>query len=140
MEKSCSNIGVQADGFREFAAFNAVLGSEIEPSVEDKKSDIVSANEELFALIFSVDPKTLLPSGDIAMFMNENTSPQVKQFIQMNLQRPYDVLADSNLVEGVDDDIIAQYSRNQNESVSDYRRRLYDSICKELQSQKKSDS
>lgn len=74
------------------------------------------------------------------MFMNENTSPQVKQFIQMNLQRPYDVLADSNLVEGVDDDIIAQYSRNQNESVSDYRRRLYDSICKELQSQKKSDS
>ena len=39
--------------------------------------DTIPQSEQLFNEIFTINPKTLLPDGDIAIFMSENTSPEI---------------------------------------------------------------
>ena len=44
-------------------------------------------NKTLLDVIYARDPETGLPTGDLAMFLNENTSLQVRQFISDNLHQ-----------------------------------------------------
>lgn len=73
--------------------------------------------------IFSVDPITGNPRGDIAYFLSKDGNPQVKAFIESALfsQRSDDSLRDP---ENFSDDLIVEYSRKDNESVKDYASRL----------------
>lgn len=73
--------------------------------------------------IFSVDPITGNPRGDIAYFLSKDANPQVKAFIESALfsQRVDESLRDP---EKYSDDLILEYSRNDNESVKDYASRL----------------
>lgn len=84
--------------------------------------------EELFNVIFSVDPITGLPQGDLAVFINENTSPEVKQYITQNLMLDVSSSAAPSVMakdlSSLDDDMINQLSRGSNESLSDYRDRM----------------
>lgn len=92
-----------------------------EPASPDPKQDI-------FDRIFSVDPRTKLPSGDIALFMTQNTSPEVRDFIQQNLMRPVNADTDAGKYDGLDDDIIALYTRGADEDIYDYRDRMYHEV------------
>lgn len=99
--------------------------------VEDK-----TPTKQLFDLVFSVDPVTLLPSGDLAMFMNENTSPEVRRAIEMNLMSPMDVKGDSSGYDGMSDDLIMEYMREPSESLDTYRLRMFDKIKQDVKSRK----
>lgn len=94
-------------------------------------------NRELFDIIFAVNPLTKLPDGDIAVFMNQNTSPEVRQFIQQNLQTevPDNLLAptvsDSDLEKFGGADGFENFRRRNGESIENYRDRVIDFV-KEL--------
>lgn len=73
--------------------------------------------------IFSVDPSTGLPQGDLAYFLSPNGNPQIKQWLENNLLKPRAEKVGSS-IEGVTDDMLVEMSRGDNESVEDYALRL----------------
>lgn len=86
--------------------------------------------QELFDTIFAINPLTRLPDGDIAVFMNENTSPEVRQYIQQQLMSalPQDAempsISDKDMEAFGGADGFDNFRRGENESLSDYRDRV----------------
>lgn len=90
---------------------------------ERKKPD-----DLIFDEIFAVNPLTKLPDGDIACFVNENTSESVRTFILQNLTRDNGLSSDSADFAGLDDDVIALYTRGIDEPVAHYRDRVIEDL------------
>lgn len=90
-----------------------------EPFVEDN-SEIASVLREIFA----VDERSGLPQGEIAYYLSPDGNPQIKDWLMNNLLRA----RGSNVgpsTEGVTDDMLAEFSRQPNESLDSYRERIY---------------
>lgn len=97
-----------------------------EPILSD--SDI----DRIIREIFCVDERTGLPKGDLAYYLSPDGNPVVKQWLENNLLKPRASRGDNP--SDLTDDIIAEFSRGSNESVSDYQQRLmgyYDSAVEE---------
>lgn len=134
MKRIYSNIGdVRVRGFREYDSYMDIVDQFIDPDPTPEPDIKETPLDVIFAQVFSVNPRTKLPDGDIAVFMNENTHPEVRDFIAKNLMNPNAFEADSSIVDGLTDDDIVRYSRKSGESNSDYARRLYDSIKQSLE-------
>lgn len=89
--------------------------------------------------IFSVDERTGFPKGDIAYYLSPDGNPTVKAWLENNLLKPRAVSGSS--VEGLTDDIIAEFKRQPDESLVSYQTRLmgyYDSAVAEIEKSKKS--
>lgn len=112
----------KAFGFKDFEALEGIVYSDHVPSVVDP---VPGKNDSLFDLIFAVNPKTGLPDGDLAVWMSENTSPDIKRFIELNLHGavPSDLSSSD-----VDDDTLAELTRGSDESIQDYRDRMVDYV------------
>lgn len=114
-------------GFRDFEGLKDCTFYPSENSEISLPSNSLKG-EELFNIIFSVDPVTGLPQGDLAVFMSENTSPEVKQYITQNLMLDVSSSAAPSVMakdsSSLDDDMINQLSRGSFESLSDYRDRM----------------
>ena len=91
-----------------------------EPFVDDN-SEIANVLKEIFA----VDDRTGLPQGEIAYYLSPDGNPQIKEWLLNNLMRTR-----SFSVGGTDydvtDDMLEEFSRQPNESLGDYRKRIYD--------------
>lgn len=90
--------------------------------------------------IFSVDEKSGLPIGDLAYYLSPDGNPQVKSWLENNLLKPRAASLGTS-VEGVTDDMIAEYSKGSNESAEEYTarlRRIYDDTTAEIQKFKNS--
>ena len=109
----------------------------VEPIVEVPQVDRKDKYEELLDAIYSVDPRTGVPRGDLAVFMSKDANPEIRDFIQQNL------LMDMSKEDGslslpdsvrnafrrdVTDDDIAALSRNHDESADEYAKRLSDRV------------
>lgn len=92
------------------------------PPVEENVESVDDL-KPLLDEIFSCDPVTGMPRGDIAYFLSKDGNPQVKAFIESVLfaQRSDIGMNDPSKI---DDDLIVEYSRKDNESVADYAKRL----------------
>lgn len=124
-EMSC--LGVKVYGFNQFRSLKGVEYPI--PEYEPLQEVNIDPNQSLYDLVFSVNPETNLPDGDIAMFMNENTNPDVRRFIEMNLHSPQVIDGDSaGQFSELDDDVLITLSRGQYESISSYRSRLFEYI------------
>ena len=98
------------------------------PEMDD--SELKAVLDEIFA----VDPISGFPQGDIQYFLSKDGNPQVKAWLETNLLSPRAKQSGSSL-EGVTDDFIAEYARNDGESVQSYAERLkgyYDSAKAEF--------
>lgn len=140
MRKELSNIGdVRASGYREYRDIIAVADGFDESVFNPVRSDVVRGDAGLFASIFTVDPVTNLPSGDLGMYMSDKTSPEVRLFIEQQLMR--DAGDDGSSVQSADlsDDDIVAYSRKHGESVDAYRHRVYDMLVSDIKSQSSGD-
>lgn len=104
------------------------------PSVEiGEMPDVLHSDSQLLDYIYSVDPVTSLPSGDLAIYLGDKANPEIRNFIEMNLLQenidgrssmslPDDVI---NKMKGViTDDDVAFFTRNHNESREEYADRL----------------
>ena len=102
-------------------------------SVVDPPSDTINSDSQLLDYIYSVDPVTSLPCGDLAIYLGDKANPEIRNFIEMNLLQPrsdgksvmdipQDVLNKMKSVIGDDD--IATFSRNHDESREEYADRM----------------
>ena len=95
-----------------------------EPEQIDSENTLMTSQmKEVLDEIFSVDPVTGNPRGDIQYFMSKDGNPQVKAWLETNLLAPR---RSNSGYDGkqLDDDIIAEFSRNDGESIKDYSSRL----------------
>lgn len=123
-----SPLGVRAYGFNmsRDLAVNDYPDYPIDETALMVEPD-ASSEQNLFDMVFSVDPITKLPSGDLAMLLSKNTHPDVKAFITTQLMNPTNVQAEASGKFSVlsDDDIVA-LSRDSNESLESYRYRVFE--------------
>lgn len=129
MAKIVSPCGLMAFGFNMSRSLRDSNFGEFE-KVEQEKPVDTSMEKSLFDQIFSINPLTGLPQGDLAIFMSENTSPEVKRFIEMNLHQPYNVDGDTSGRQGFTDDDVVAYMRESNETVHSYAARMLDEVMK----------
>lgn len=91
-----------------------------------------NAQDSLLELVYQIDERTGLPTGDLQYLVSDKANPQVKEFILANLMQ--DVSAAKNVAATYkmsDDDILA-LSMNKGESVEDYVARLNSSIERDV--------
>lgn len=93
---------------------------EFVPDVEPDFDD--SPLKKVLDEIFSVDPRTGAPKGDIAYFLSKDGNPEVKAWLETNLLQPRRSV--SSHPDGVTDEVIAEFSRNPGESGLEYAARL----------------
>lgn len=90
-----------------------------EPKFEYDDSQLKQVLDEIFA----VDPVSGFPKGDIQYFLSKDGNPQVKAWLESNLLQPRAVSRGTS-VEGVTDDMIAEFSRKPGETNASYAARL----------------
>lgn len=89
--------------------------------VDDKTS---KPSDSLIRLIYSPDPVTKLPTGDLSYWVSDKVNPQIKEFILNNLMTDTTPSASRSLPDGISDDDAFELSRHFGESVNDYVDRL----------------
>lgn len=105
--------------------YRQIADLDYEPIVDpERKSEVKSNVDAIYDSIFAVDPLTMLPSGDIAQFMSSKVSPEIREFIRQNLMSPVPDDGVSAKFGTLSDDDIVMFSRQQGESLEDYRSRL----------------
>lgn len=123
-------------GFRELkqaALSPCEFKTEVYESVVDGNSDF-----QLLNLIFSIDPITRLPYGDVQQFMSENVSPQIREYIRMQFLHPNNgSVIDTH---GLSDDDISELSRRSGEDSYAYRERMVSYLSSLRESAVKSES
>lgn len=92
--------------------------------VEPEFDESADSLKEILDEIFSVDPKSGFPNGDLAYWLSPEGNPNVKTWLENNLLRPR--VSSNRTMEGVTDDMIEEFSRRPDESVSEYSIRLND--------------
>ena len=107
-----------------FAVFQGIQqqdynGSEPDPEYKPSESNL----DDIIREIFSVDPISGFPKGDIQYYLSKDGNPDVKRWIENNLLTPR-VASGKSTPEGVTDDMIAEMSRQRDESVEAYSLRL----------------
>lgn len=73
-------------------------------------------------MIYAPDPETGLPSGDFAIYLGDKTSPEVREFIRLNLlqQCPDGV----GLPKELEDDVAFDFIRGKDETPAMYCQRV----------------
>ena len=103
----------------------------VDPEYVPSDSDL----DRILKEIFSVDPVSGLPKGDLAYYLSPDGNPQVKQWLETCLLKPRAISVGSSIA-GVTDELLIEYSRNSGESISAYAERLkgyYDSAKAEIE-------
>lgn len=126
--------GVDINKIFGFIDFRALKDMPIDVSDEkfDNSADNISAKDNLFSQIYAVNPLTNLPQGDIAVFMNANTSPQVRDFIVNELMKP-DGSEKATSFDGLSDDELYSLSRQHGEDIQAYKLRMFNVIRQGVQ-------
>lgn len=103
----------------------------VDPEYVPTDSDM----DRILKEIYSVDEKSGLPVGDLAFYLSPDGNPQVKAWLENNLLKPR-AASRGTSVEGVTDDMIAEFAKGSNETAEDYTARLkkiYDDTTAEIQ-------
>lgn len=124
--------------YREFRGLAAV-DDFVSPVPEVReKSERVQKDAEILAAIFSLDPLSGCPRGDIAQFMSEDTNPQIAQYIKTRLMQEQTPVGQAAVNSGLTDDDLLKLERKSGESVGDYVNRVNGFIVDDLRSRRQS--
>lgn len=91
------------------------------------ESDSVSSMDALLKLVYAKDERTNLPLGDLQYFVSDKANPQVKQFVLDNLLMDVSSAKRPMTADLSDDDLLL-FSRQKDETVEDYAKRLNTTI------------
>lgn len=72
--------------------------------------------------IFTVDPDSGFPRGDIQYYMSSDGNPQVKQWLENNILKPR--MSGGQSMDGLTDDFIAEMSQRKDETIQQYTERV----------------
>lgn len=112
---------------RDFKKIRALSGLDSNECVlsENIEPEFVLSDTQLDRIIrevFSVNPRTGIPNGDLAYYLSPDGNPQIKDWLTNNLLKPR--VTSKTSLEGVTDDMIVEFSRKSGESVLQYAERL----------------
>ena len=102
---------------------------ELDPVVSVKRD--ITELDQILNEIFSVDPISGLPKGDISYYLSPNGNPAVKEWLINNLLKPRS--NGNSSIDSLTDDMIEEYSRKPGESYESYSTRMrgyYDEASK----------
>lgn len=104
------------------------------PKRQDVKVDDRQAqpDESLVKMIYSPDPVSGLPTGDLSFWVSDKVNPQVKEFILSRLMQDVSKAANAKLPDGISDEDALSMSRLPGERMDAYVERLNDQISKTL--------
>lgn len=119
MLKLLSKEQLLRNGFNEFT--KSTYGTKCEAT------EVAEVSEPLLDVIFAPDPITLLPKGDIAVYLSKDTSAEVKSFIQANLMS--EVIPDTPYI-GEDDELF-DFIRRPHETREAYAKRLNEGLSRD---------
>ena len=97
----------------------------VTPVVDPDYVPVEDEMQRILREIYSVDENTGLPQGDLAYYLSPDGNPQVKDWLVNNLLKPR-AISQGSSVEGVTDDMLAEYAKGRDEAADDYRQRLSD--------------
>lgn len=90
-----------------------------------------TSQDDLLDLIFAIDPVTGFPSGSLAQYLSDNTSDEVRDFIEKHILVDLPSLTDSSLPEAVnmafrelEPDFQLNLMRKPFESLGEYEHRV----------------
>ncbi len=106
--------------FSTYEGLDLSIHDEPEEIVPDK---MISEFDNLINEIFSIDPVSGLPRGDIQYYLSKDGNPEVKAWLERNLLMPRASSSGSSL-EGVTDDLIYEMNPQSGESFEDYVARI----------------
>lgn len=86
----------------------------------------------LLEAIYAPHPISGFPTGDIACYVSDKTSPEVKNFILQNIMIDTSAAKLPSAPAGVDDEVIESLMRRDNESSFDYASRINDYMQSEV--------
>ena len=90
-------------------------------SVEVKKTP----QDALLSVIYAIDERTKLPTGDLVYYVSDSVNPQIKEFILKNLLMDVSAAANPTFdTKEISDDLALDLMRQPNETPDDYRIRL----------------
>lgn len=126
---------MKKEAYKRIDAFSRFSESDLE-HIQKKNSSMlidvvetqVNATDNLLNVVYAVDERTQLPTGDIQYLVSDKANPQVKQFILDNLMQDVKSSANNPVPYDFDEDIMLELSMRDGESVSDYADRLNTSI------------
>lgn len=95
----------------------------VTPVVDPEYVPVEDDFQRILREIYSVDELTGLPKGDLAYYLSPDGNPQVKAWLESNLLKPRAVKQGTS-IEGVTDDMLAEFVKGRDESVDAYRERL----------------
>ena len=117
----------------EYIKFSMYEGLDNDPCIIPDPVPVKSESDldRILDTIFDVDPVSGLPFTDIQYYLSPNGNPEVRDWLSNNLLKPRSDASGKSL-DGVSDDLIHEFSRGVNESIDDYRERIFN-IRKEAQ-------
>ena len=97
------------------------------------KNDVSEKYKQLLDIIYSVNPQVGYPQGDLAVWLSENASKEVRDFVEQNLihsdapSSPVEMSTSllNELRTKITDDDVAAFARKRGESSDDYAARMY---------------
>lgn len=92
----------------------------------------VKPEDSLISIIYSPDPISGLPTGDLNFWVSDKVNPQIKDFILSRLMQDTSSAVNAKLPDGISDADAFALSRHSGESVSQYVERLNGEINRTL--------
>lgn len=87
-------------------------------------------NESFIKMVYTIDERTKLPTGDIHYLVTDDVNPALKEYVLKNLMFDTSSIANPPLPDGVPDDVAVALARDSREDTPTYIQRLnrfYDS-------------
>ena len=114
---------MRIEDYRRLSFFKNIDVDSVSPVEDVPYKRFNGSLESILNEIFSVDPVSGLPKGDIAYYLSSDGNPDIKNWLQSNLLAPR-VSSGQSTPEGVTDDLIAEMSRINGESIDSWQNRL----------------
>lgn len=83
-----------------------------------------SPDTSLLRLIYSVDERTKVPTGDLTYYVSDKANPEIKQYILNNLMMDTSSAVKPAYPAGIPDDVALSFERMDGESLADYAQRM----------------
>lgn len=83
-------------------------------------------NEVFIKLVYSIDSRTKLPTGDLNYLISDKANPEVKDWVLKNIMLDTSAAAVPAAPRGMSDDDIATLARNPKEDINTYMNRIND--------------
>lgn len=101
-------------------------------SLKPEQVELSDSSRAVLEAIYSLDPVTRLPTGDIMCYLASTTPPEVKQYILDNIMIDTSSHALPSLPDGLDEATAFALERKNGESVDVYRSRISDYMSEQV--------